>query len=186
VHITTKVVNSNPAHSEVYSIQLYVIKFVSYLRQVDWFSRGTPVSSTNKTDRNNITEVLLKEALYTTTLTPICIHIFVSMYDCLFVFITLFPSTTVYLYSSFCFHLRPGLALSQLDQLLPFEPRDGVIYSRLFKYIQQHTAGFTENNWAPRLLRPGPVFIYLLPLRTDGLHSPFCFHLRLSACIHLF
>ena len=32
VSITTKVVNSNPAHGEVYSIQHYVIKFVCDLR----------------------------------------------------------------------------------------------------------------------------------------------------------
>jgi hypothetical protein len=31
VPITTEVVSSNPAHSEVYSIQHYVIKFVSNL-----------------------------------------------------------------------------------------------------------------------------------------------------------
>jgi hypothetical protein len=30
-----------------------------------WFSRGTPVSSTNKTDRHDITEILLKVALST-------------------------------------------------------------------------------------------------------------------------
>ena len=35
--ITTKVVSSNPVNGEVYSIQLYVIKFVSYLRQVGGF-----------------------------------------------------------------------------------------------------------------------------------------------------
>ena len=34
------------------------------------FSPGTPVSSTNKTDRHNITEILLKVALNTITLTP--------------------------------------------------------------------------------------------------------------------
>ena len=33
-----------------------------------WFSPGTPVSSTNKTDRHDITEILLK-ALNTITLT---------------------------------------------------------------------------------------------------------------------
>ena len=33
----TKVVNSNPTHGEVYSIQHYVIKFVSDLRQVGGF-----------------------------------------------------------------------------------------------------------------------------------------------------
>jgi hypothetical protein len=34
VLITTNVMSSNPAHGEVYSIQRYVIKFVSDLRQV--------------------------------------------------------------------------------------------------------------------------------------------------------
>ena len=37
VPITTNVVNSNLAHGEVYSIQNYVIKFVSDLRQVGGF-----------------------------------------------------------------------------------------------------------------------------------------------------
>ena len=36
--INTKVVSSNPAHSEVYSIQNYVIKLVSDLRQVSGFA----------------------------------------------------------------------------------------------------------------------------------------------------
>jgi uncharacterized protein with PQ loop repeat len=39
VPITTKVVSSNPVHGEVYSIQHYVIKFVSDLRQVSDFLR---------------------------------------------------------------------------------------------------------------------------------------------------
>jgi hypothetical protein len=30
-----------------------------------WFSPGTPISSTNKTDRHDITEILLKVALNT-------------------------------------------------------------------------------------------------------------------------
>ena len=34
-----------------------------------WFSPGTPVSSTNKNDRHDITEILLKVALNTITLT---------------------------------------------------------------------------------------------------------------------
>ena len=62
-HITTKVVNSSPAHGEVYSIQHYVIKFVSDFLQVG----GFPISSTNKTstDHHDITELLLKVALDT-------------------------------------------------------------------------------------------------------------------------
>ena len=39
VPITTKVVSSSPVHGEVYSIQHYVIKFVSDLRQVCGFLR---------------------------------------------------------------------------------------------------------------------------------------------------
>ena len=35
--ITTKIVSSNPIHGEVYSIQHYMIKFVSDLRQVGGF-----------------------------------------------------------------------------------------------------------------------------------------------------
>ena len=35
-----------------------------------WVSVGTPVSSTNKTDRHDITEIMLKVALSTITLIP--------------------------------------------------------------------------------------------------------------------
>jgi hypothetical protein len=37
VPITTKVVSSNPVHGEVYSIQHYVIKFLSDLKQICGF-----------------------------------------------------------------------------------------------------------------------------------------------------
>ena len=37
VPITTNIVSSNPVHGEVYSIQHYVIMFVSDLRQVSGF-----------------------------------------------------------------------------------------------------------------------------------------------------
>ena len=57
VPMTTKVVSLNPTHSEVCSIQCYVIK---WLVAGWWFSPGTPVSSTNKIDCHNITEILLK------------------------------------------------------------------------------------------------------------------------------
>ena len=53
VPITTKVVSSNPAHGEVYSIQHYVIKFVSDMRQVDGFFH------------HDTTEILLKVMLNT-------------------------------------------------------------------------------------------------------------------------
>ena len=50
---------------EVYTIEHYVIKFVSDFATGRWFSPGTPVSSTNKTDRHDIAEILLKVALDT-------------------------------------------------------------------------------------------------------------------------
>jgi len=68
VPIATKVLSSNSAHGEVYLIQRYVIKFVSDLRQVGGFLRVLWVSSTNKTERHDITEILLKVALNTITL----------------------------------------------------------------------------------------------------------------------
>jgi hypothetical protein len=52
----------NPAHGEVYLIQHYLINFVSDLLQVGGFSPGTPVPSTNNTDRHDIAEILLKVA----------------------------------------------------------------------------------------------------------------------------
>jgi hypothetical protein len=39
-----------------------------------WFSPSTPVFSTNKTDRHDITEILLKVVLNTITLTPLFLH----------------------------------------------------------------------------------------------------------------
>ena len=49
VPITPTVVSSNPVHGEVYSIQHYI-------------------SSTNKTDRHDASEILLQVALYTINL----------------------------------------------------------------------------------------------------------------------
>ena len=50
------------------SIQHYVIKLVSDMRQVGDFFPGTSVPSTNKTDYRDIPEILLKVALNTITL----------------------------------------------------------------------------------------------------------------------
>ena len=58
--ITTNVVSLNPVHGEVCSIQDYVIKFDSDLRQVSGFLQFT---SSNKTDRHDITEILLEVVL---------------------------------------------------------------------------------------------------------------------------
>jgi hypothetical protein len=60
VPITTTIVSSNPAHGKVYSIQHYMIKFVSDLRQVGGFIRVLWF-------RHDITEMLLKVTLSTIT-----------------------------------------------------------------------------------------------------------------------
>ena len=53
----------------MYSIQHYdVIMFVSDLPQVGGFFLGTPVYSTNKTDRHDIAEILMKVELSTINL----------------------------------------------------------------------------------------------------------------------
>ena len=48
---------------EVYSIQQYEIKFARDLRQVGGFLWGLPISSSDKTDRHAISEILLKVVL---------------------------------------------------------------------------------------------------------------------------
>ena len=58
--ITTNIVSSKPFRRGVLDTTLiHVIKFAASR----WFSPGTPVSSTNKTDHHDITDILLKVAL---------------------------------------------------------------------------------------------------------------------------
>jgi len=57
-----------------------------------------------------------------------------------------------------CLVVRSAPALSQLDQLLTIGPRTGFIYSRLFKFTQQHSAAFTERiALGPYILKPALV-----------------------------
>jgi len=86
VPITTKVVSLSLVHGEVNSIQPYVIKFVSDLQQVGGFllvlrfPPGTLISSTNKTDSRDITEILLKVALNTINQTKPTINLIFSFF----------------------------------------------------------------------------------------------------------
>ena len=63
--------SSNTTLGELYLIQYYVIKFVSYLRQVGGFHQvaGTLVSWTNETDHHSKTDILLIGVLNMITLT---------------------------------------------------------------------------------------------------------------------
>ena len=70
VPITTKVVSANPVHGEVYSMSPVLDttlcdKVSQLLATGRWFSTGSPLFSTNKTGRHDITEILLKVALNT-------------------------------------------------------------------------------------------------------------------------
>ena len=56
---TIHAVSSNTAHDEVYSVQHYVIEFDTDLRRL----AVSPVSTTNKIDLNDMTEILLKVGL---------------------------------------------------------------------------------------------------------------------------
>ena len=47
-----------------------------------WFSVGTPVSSTDKTDRHDIAEILLKVALNIINLTHLCLDLAVCVKCC--------------------------------------------------------------------------------------------------------
>ena len=72
--ITTTIVSSNPVHSEVYSIQNYVIKVCQRLAAGRSFSPCT-VSFTNNNNRHDIIDILLKVALNTinhSQTKPIC------------------------------------------------------------------------------------------------------------------
>jgi hypothetical protein len=50
-------------------------QFCQWLSTDRWFSLGTPVSFTSKAGRHDITEILLKVALSTITLTPFILHV---------------------------------------------------------------------------------------------------------------
>ena len=78
VDITTKD-SSNSDHGEVYSIQHYMIKIVTCRGLV--VLSGFSVSSTNKTDRRVLTELLLQLALNIITITLNTIYINALSYN---------------------------------------------------------------------------------------------------------
>ena len=70
VPITTNVLSSNLLRRGVLDTTL-CDKVCQLLATGQWFSQGTLVASINKTDRHDITEILLRVALNTKTLNPL-------------------------------------------------------------------------------------------------------------------
>ena len=85
-------------------VQHYVIKFVSDLRQIGGFLH---VSFTNKTDRHDITEILLKVTLNTIKQTKTKSHMVDPLPEFYHVSITL-TWLRVYLISKYLFHASLG------------------------------------------------------------------------------
>ena len=74
VHITTKVISSNTAHGQAYLIQQYVRKVVNDMRKIGDFLRvlrcpPPKKKKEKKSDRHDITELLLTVTLNTIILT---------------------------------------------------------------------------------------------------------------------
>ena len=69
MQIISKVANLNPADGEVFSIQHYVIEFVSDLRQVFCFLQVLLFPLQIKLTATYVTEIFLKVALNTITIT---------------------------------------------------------------------------------------------------------------------
>ena len=68
VPIVTKVGSSKPAHGELYTIQPYLIKIGSDLRQVGGFHRVLRFHPPDQTDHHDIAEIWMKVTL--TTIAP--------------------------------------------------------------------------------------------------------------------
>ena len=84
VPVITKVVSLNPSYGKVYLIQQLCDKVMRFVAG-RWFSQGTPVSSTNKTGRHDITEILLKVVFNTITLTLfLSIEIMLLVIHCMY------------------------------------------------------------------------------------------------------
>ena len=66
--VTTEVMSSIPVHARCTRYKL-CDKVCQWLATCRWFSPGTQVSSINKTDQHDVTEILLKVALNTIILT---------------------------------------------------------------------------------------------------------------------
>ena len=93
-----------------------MIKFVSELWQVGSFSPGTRISSTNKTDRHGITEILLKVALNTIALTPrFLLAIYITYIYDNFVFVCYVKSRKIILFYYVIFFQAPNNVIEFVD-----------------------------------------------------------------------
>jgi hypothetical protein len=126
VPITTNVLSSNPVHSEVLDTAL-CDKVCQWLAAGQWFSSGTPVSSTNKTDRHNITEKLLKVALGTLTLMSITI-----IYIVLYWFLSVYVIIWIFFYKFMKCSLLKKKERNKFEYLLLLSPIEHLTWTNLY------------------------------------------------------
>ena len=124
--------SSKPVHGEVYSIQRYVI-VCQWLATGQWFSPGTctPISSNNKTDHHDITEILLKVTLNTIYLPTSSVYcdIWQAFQYSFYIFWTRGP-----------FEVLPSLWIQPL-YLLRFS------FSNFYLFLRSHVGGPQHHLW---------------------------------------
>jgi hypothetical protein len=122
--VTTNVVNYNPSHNEVYSIQHYVIKFCQCLAAGRWFSPDTPVSSTNKNNRHaNTNMVNITWALLQTTWgkdEPFINHMAFNMNEYLYDYHTLVEREYIHKLETICFTCKCTIYIGFRSGFLKF------------------------------------------------------------------
>ena len=151
--------SSNLAHGEVYSIQNYVIKFVSDLRQVGGFLSVLWFPPPTKRDRQDITETLLQVALSTITRILILCNM-LPLNTCVFEFLRwtlstlfiIFPKSQILipqillLVSS---KYKKKVSLKKADLSHPWDNNDTC----------KHSLSLTDTSWSGRNMYINLIFM---------------------------
>jgi hypothetical protein len=105
-----------------------------WLATGQWFSSGTAVSSTNKTDYHDITEILLKVALNTITLTlftKILLKKIIKIYNSWYMY-SIFWILNFYFFYSFHFKINHNLHDFTMFQILVYDSKEIGVVLKIF------------------------------------------------------